>query len=387
MTTRPADPESTTGGGLAWRERLFTTLQKRGAIAVLILVVAIAALTFDNFLTAQNLQNIVLQGAFLGLIVVGMTFVIISGGIDLSVGSILALGGVIAAQTVTIFWPLALILPPLLCGLIGFGNGLLIAKAKMSFFIVTLAGLLGIRGLALALAGERPIRIDGGSPFVWFGQGQILGVAVPIVIVVVAFIVGGLVLARTGYGRVIFAIGGSEESARRMGVAGGRTKTIAYHPTAGAAGAMGCGRVVVASGWGDGSARLMGLPVDRTKIIAYTTSGALAGLAGALLAARLSAGDPNAGLVWELDAISAVVVGGTLLTGGAGSMSGSLAGVLLLSVLQNLINQVGTLGSYTQQLVSGVFLIAVVLVQAYLARKPATIDKGLANRFGVGRLL
>src|SRR5918998_351187 len=224
MTTRPADPESTTGGGLAWRERLFTTLQKRGAIAVLILVVAIAALAFDNFLTAQNLQNIVLQGAFLGLIVVGMTFVIISGGIDLSVGSILALGGVIAAQTVTAFWPLALILPPLLCGLIGFGNGLLIAKAKMAPFIVTLAGLLGIRGLALALAGERPIRIDGGSPFVWFGQGQILGIAVPIVFVVVAFIVGGLVLARTGYGRVIFAIGGRGGGGRGVGGPRGRRK-------------------------------------------------------------------------------------------------------------------------------------------------------------------
>ena len=316
-----------TGGGGAWREQLFTTLQRRGAIAVLVLVVVVAALAFDNFLTAQNLQNIVLQGAFLGLIVVGMTFVIISGGIDLSVGSILGLGGVIAALTVQVFWPLALILPPLLCGLIGFGNGLLIAKAKMAPFIVTLAGLLGIRGLALAFAG-RPIGIDGGSPFAWFGQGQILGVAVPIIIVIVAFAVGALVLARTGYGRVIFAIGGSEESAR-----------------------------------------LMGLPVDRTKIIAYTTSGALAGLAGALLAARLSAGDPNAGLAWELDAISAVVVGGTLLTGGAGTISGSLAGVLLLSILQNLINQLGTLGSYAQQLVSGFFLIVVVVAQAYLTRK------------------
>jgi ribose/xylose/arabinose/galactoside ABC-type transport system permease subunit len=270
----------------------------------------------------------VLQGAFLGLIVIGMTFVIISGGIDLSVGSILALGGVIAAQIVQVSWPLALILPPVLCGLIGFGNGLLIAKAKMAPFIVTLAGLLGIRGLALALAGERPIGIDAGSPFAWFGQGQILGVAVPIVLVLIAFVIAGLVLARTSYGRVIFAIGGSEESAR-----------------------------------------LMGLPVDRTKIIAYTTSGALAGLAGALLAARLSAGDPNGGLALELDAISAVVVGGTLLTGGAGSMSGSLAGVLLLSILQNLINQLGTLGSYAQQLVSGTFLIVVVVAQAYLARK------------------
>ena len=327
MTTRPADPEAT-GGDTVWRERLFEMLQRRGAVVVLLLVVAVSALVFDNFLTAQNLENIVLQGAFLGLIVVGMTFVIISGGIDLSVGSMLALGGVIAAQTVQVFWPLALILPPLLCGLIGFGNGLLIGKAKMAPFIVTLAGLLGIRGLALALAGERPIGIDGNSPFAWFGQGQILNVAVPIVFMVVAFAVGGLVLARTGYGRVIFAIGGSEESAR-----------------------------------------LMGLPVTRTKIIAYTVSGALAGLSGALLAARLSAGDPNAGLAWELDAISAVVVGGTLLTGGAGTMSGSLAGVLLLSILLNLINLLGTLGSYAQQLVSGFFLIVVVVAQAYMTRR------------------
>ena len=331
MATQGATPVQSAAPadkGFTRRERLFGVLRRRGAIVVLFLVVAVASLVFDNFLTMRNLENVLLQGAFLGLIVVGMTFVIISGGIDLSVGSILALGGVVAAQTVQVFWPLALILPPLLCGLIGFGNGLLIAKAKMAPFIVTLAGLLGIRGLALAFAGSEPVRIDGGSAFVWFGQGQILGVAVPIVIVVVAFVVGGLVLARTSYGRVIFAIGGSEESAR-----------------------------------------LMGLPVDRTKIIAYTTSGALAGLAGALLAARISAGDPNGGLAWELDAISAVVVGGTLLTGGAGSMSGSLAGVLLLSVLQNLINQLGTLGSYAQQLVSGFFLIAVVLVQAYLKRK------------------
>jgi ribose/xylose/arabinose/galactoside ABC-type transport system permease subunit len=327
MSTRSADTEGL-GESPAWRERLFTTLQRRGAIVVLILVVAVSSVVFDNFLTEQNLENIVLQGAFLGLIVVGMTFVIISGGIDLSVGSMAGLGGILAALTVPVSWPLALILPPLACGLIGLGNGLLIARAKMAPFIVTLAGLLGIRGLALALAGEQPIGIDGSSPFDWFGQGQILGISVPVIFVIIAFAVGGLVLARTSYGRIIFAIGGSEESAR-----------------------------------------LMGLPVDRTKVIAYTTSGALAGFAGALLAARLSAGDPNAGLAWELDAISAVVVGGTLLTGGAGTMSGSLAGVLLLSILQNLINQLGTLGSYAQQVVSGFFLIVVVVVQAYLSRK------------------
>ena len=314
--------------GPSRRERLFGTLQRRGAIVVLLIVVVVASLRFDSFLTLRNLENIVLQASFLGLIAVGMTFVIISGGIDLSVGSNLALGGVLAALVLPVAWPLALVLPVVVCGLIGLGQGLLIARARMAPFIVTLAGLLGIRGLALAFANEQPVGVENDSPFVWFGQGDILGLAVPIVFMLVAFIVGGLVLVRTRYGQAIFAVGGNEESAR-----------------------------------------LMGIPVDRTKVIAYATSGALAGLAGALLAAQLAAGQPVAGTGWELDAISAVVVGGTLLTGGAGTLSGSLAGVLLLGILQNLINQLGTLGSYTQQLVSGVFLIAVVLVQAYLTRK------------------
>jgi len=328
---RAAEENVPAAGGqasLSRRARIFAVLQRRGAIVVLLLVVAIASLRFDSFLTARNLENIVLQASFLGLIAVGMTFVIISGGIDLSVGSNLALGGVLAALVLPVAWPLALLLPVVACGLLGLGQGLLIAKAKMAPFIVTLAGLLGIRGLALALADEQPVGVDNDSPFVWFGQGEILGLTVPIVFMLVAFAVGGLVLIRTRYGQAIFAIGGSEESAR-----------------------------------------LMGVPVDRTKVIAYATSGALAGLAGALLAAQLAAGQPVAGAGWELDAISAVVVGGTLLTGGAGTLSGSLAGVLLLGILQNLINQLGTLRSYAQQLVSGVFLIAVVLVQAYLTRK------------------
>jgi ribose transport system permease protein len=314
--------------GISRRARLFAILQRRGAIIVLLVVVIVASIRFDSFLTTRNLENVLLQSAFLGLIVVGATFVIITGGIDLSVGSLLALGGVLAALMVPTSTALAVLVPVLVCGLLGCGQGLLIAKAKMAPFIVTLAGLLGIRGLALALAGEQPVGIENDSAFVWFGQGEILGLTVPIVFMILAFAIGALVLTRTRYGQAIFAIGGSEESTR-----------------------------------------LMGLPVDRTKIIAYTVSGALAGFAGVLLAASLAAGQPVAGAGWELDAIAAVVVGGTLLTGGAGTLSGSLAGVLLLGILQNLINQLGTLGSYAQQLVSGVFLIIVVLVQAYLTRK------------------
>ena len=328
----PTPEKSPAQKGLSWQERLFDVVRKRGAIAVLILVVIISSIRFDNFLTANNLENVALQAAFEGLIVVGMTFVIIGKGIDLSVGSQVALSGVIAAYASQVAWPLGLIAPVAACGAIGLFQGLLIAKAKMAPFIVTLSGLLGVRGLALVLSSQKGvpqnIAIKNGSPLLWFGQGQIFGVAAPVIFMLAAFAVGGLVLIRTGYGQATFAVGDSEDSAR-----------------------------------------LMGIPVDRVKIIAYTTNGLLAGFAGVLLAAQLSSGQPTVGQGWELDVISEVVVGGTLLTGGTGTMSGSLAGVFLLNILQNLINQVGTLGSYGQQLVSGGFLIAVVVIQAYLTRK------------------
>ena len=310
------------------RERLFGILQRQGALIVLIVLVVLSAISFDRFLTARNIENILVQSSFLGLIVVGMTFVIISGGIDLSVGSQLALGGVIAGLCVPLFWPLGLIVPPLVTGAIGLLNGVIITKWKLEPFIVTLAALLSVRGLAFAITNERTVGISDVPAFTWFGRGEILSARVPIIIALLAFIIGGIVLNRTAYGKAVFAIGGDESAARLMGIA-----------------------------------------VDRTKMIVYTVSGMLAGLAGALLAARLSAGQPVAGPGWELDAIASVVVGGTLLTGGAGSMSGSLIGVLLLGMLRNLINQVGTLSSYWQQVISGLFLLVVVTAQTYLARE------------------
>jgi ribose transport system permease protein len=310
------------------REQIFGAIQRRGALAVLAVVVIVAALTLDGFFTGGNIENILLHASFVGLIAVGMTVVIITGGVDLSVGSLVALGGVLAGLSVGAGWPLALIVPTLACGIIGLVNGLLIAKARLPFFIVTLAGLLGFRGLALVLSGAQTIPISGSPAFVWFGQGEIFGLDVPIIIMLVTFVVGALVLNRTRYGEALFAVGGSEEAAR-----------------------------------------LAGVQVDRVKIIAYTASGALSGLAGALVAAWLSAGQPLVGQAWELYAIAAVVLGGTLLTGGAGTMLGSLAGLLLFYTIQNVINQVGTLTSYTQQVVTGAFLIVVVAAQTYLTRK------------------
>ena len=313
---------------IARRERLFGLLQRHGALIVLIIIVALSALSFERFFTTRNIENILVQTSFLGLIVVGVTFVIISGGIDLSVGSQLALGGVIAGYCVPVFWPLGLLVPPLITGAIGMVNGLIITKWKLEPFIVTLAALLSVRGLAFAITNEKTIGIPRESAFTWFGRGDIFGIRVPIIITLLAFVVAGIILTRTKYGKAIFAIGGEESAARLMGIA-----------------------------------------VDRAKITAYTVSGMLAGLSGALLAARLSAGQPVAGPGWELDAIASVVVGGTLLTGGAGSMSGSLAGVLLLGMLRNLINQVGTLSAYWQQVVSGLFLLVVVTAQTYLTQQ------------------
>jgi len=330
MSTNAAGtaPAGTTADRAGRRDKLYSTLQRHGALAVLILIVAISAFAFDRFFTFGNLENIVAQSAFLGLIAVGMTFVIISKGIDLSVGSLLALGGVLAAYSVKVAWPLALVIPVLACGVIGLINGLLIAKGKMAPFIVTLAALLGVRGLVLAIAGERTIGISGAPAFTWVGRGEVLGIDVPIFIMVLAFAIGMVVLNRTGYGQAIFAIGGSEDAAQ-----------------------------------------LMGIPVDRVKIIAYTVSGALSGLAGALLAARLSAGQPVAGAAWELDAIAAVVVGGTLLTGGQGGAGQTLIGVLLLGMIFNLFNLEGTISPWWQWVLRGAFLLGVVLVQGRLQKR------------------
>jgi ribose/xylose/arabinose/galactoside ABC-type transport system permease subunit len=311
-------------------DRIFGLIQERGAFAVLAALVLICSVAFDGFLTGENLKNILLHNSFLGLLVVGQTFVIISGGIDLSVGSLVALGGVLAAQASGRGVVVALLFPIAVCGAVGLLNGVLVAKGRLAPFIVTLASLLGVRGWALLKSGAVTLPVPGSPALESLGRGEVLGIPAPVWIMLAAFAVGGLVLNRTRYGEALFAVGG-----------------------------------------GDAAARLAGVDVDRVKIVAYVISGALAGLSGALLAGFLNAGQPLVGAQFELYAIAAVVVGGTLLTGGAGSMAGSLAGLLLFGVLQNMINLVGTLTSYVQQMVSGLFLIVVVLIQTYLARKRA----------------
>ncbi|WP_405935610.1 ABC transporter permease [Streptomyces sp. NBC_00726] len=309
-------------------------LQRQGVLVVLLTVVIVASCIYPTtFSTLDNARGVTVQASFLAVVALGMTMVIITGGIDLSVGSVFALGGVLAAWASQ--WGIlpALLVPLVVCGAIGLLNGFLVARAGMAPFIVTLATLLGARGLLLAITdeGATTYLVPKDSAFAELGQGAIRGFGYPVFIALALFGLGGLLLQRTSFGQSIFAVGGSSDAAT-----------------------------------------LMGLPVARTKMLVYTLSGLLAGLAGALNAARLSSGVTIIGVGMELDAISAVVIGGTLLIGGAGSISGTLWGVLLLQVIQNLINQIGSLNSSYQSVVSGGFLIVVVVAQRYLARSRRT---------------
>jgi galactofuranose transport system permease protein len=324
------DPDDSVSSNTMTRaERVAGLVQRRGSIVVLALVVLIASVSFDAFPTIGNAQNIAIQSSFLAIVALGMTFVIISGGIDLSVGSVYALGGVLAAYGIQWGSLVGLLLPLVVCGAIGLLNGVLVAYGRLAPFIVTLATLLGARGLLLAITDEGSTTrlMDREDWLTQLGQGTFLGLGIPVWITVGLFAVGVVVLQRTRFGHSTLAIGGSREAAA-----------------------------------------LMGLPVARNTMLLYVGSGMLAGLAGALAAAYSASGVTIVGEGLELDAIAAVVIGGTLLTGGAGTVGGTLAGVLLLRVIQNVINQVGTLSSHYQSVVSGAFLAVVVAVQAYLSR-------------------
>jgi ribose transport system permease protein len=234
---------------------------------------------------------------------------------------------VLAAYALPYGWWAALLVPALAGGAVGLVDGLLIARAGMAPFIVTLAALLGVRGIALVLA-KNSLVIATPGVFGLIANGQVFGIDNLIWIVLIGFAIAAIVLNRTRYGVAVFAIGGNEEAARMLGV-----------------------------------------PVARIKVLTYVVSGTLAGLSGALLAAHLSSGISTAGQGEELKSIAAAVIGGVLLTGGVGTMAGALSGVLLLGLIENVIDQIGNLSSYYQNLASGVFLLIAVLIQTVLTRR------------------
>lgn len=325
----------TTRGASGVAARAASLLQRQGALIALVLLIILGAVRYDGFLGAYNISTFLRYNSMFGLIALGMTFVIITGGIDLSVGSVVAFGSVIAALLSPqgpVIATLGAVLAAMIIGLI---NGLIITRLNIVPFITTLAMLLTARGLALVFSGNQTVSVDYKSGFVALGQGDLFGIPIPAIILGLAYIVGVIVLNYTPFGRYTLAIGGGEDAAR-----------------------------------------LMGLPVDRVKLICYVMSGALSGLAGVILASQFGAGQPTEGVGWELTAIAAVVVGGTLLTGGLGSVGSTLVGAMLLGLIFNILNFENglagvSLNAYWQSVIRGGFLLVVVLLQNRLARAPS----------------
>ena len=330
QTTLPAEDVAGSGVSETPRERVFALLQRQGGPVVLVIVVVLASIFSSGFASGGNFSTILVGNAYISVLALAETFVIISGGIDLSVGSMFALGGVLAAWGMNHGGSGVAVLLPIAVGLvIGLVQGSLIAYARLAPFIVTLAGLLFARGLLQAISneGSTTYLVPAHSVFAFLGDGTWR----PILTAVVFFAVAAVVLVRTRFGQALFAIGGSENAAL-----------------------------------------LMGVRVRRTKVLVYVLSGTLASVAGMLNASRLQSGVTNIGVGYELTAIAAVVIGGTILTGGSGSMYGTAAGVLLLAVIQNLIGvHLSQYGSSASDLVNGAFLAVVVVLQSFLARRRA----------------
>ena len=302
------------------------SIQKLGPVIGLLLIVVIISVMSPSFLTMNNLFNVLRQVSINALIAFGMTFVILTGGIDLSVGSILALTGAVTAGMMSGGMDpiLAMLLGVLLGVLLGAINGLIIAKGKVAPFIATLATMTIFRGLTLVYTEGRPISGLGDSfTFQMLGKGYILGIPVPVVTMAISFAVLYFILKKTTFGRRVYAVGGNEEASR-----------------------------------------LSGINVDRIKIYVYSLAGGLTAIASLILTSRLNSAQPTAGNMFELDAIAAVVLGGTSLTGGRGWIVGTLVGALIIGVLNNGLNLIGV-SSFFQQVVKG----AVILIAVLLDRK------------------
>ncbi|WP_439630467.1 ABC transporter permease [Shinella sp.] len=254
------------------------------------------AVTTDAFLTAPNLLNIIRQSAPLLIVAAAMTFVITTGGIDLSVGSVLALTATLSAAALQagIPWPLAIVLMLALGGVVGLIQGYFIAYEKIPAFIVTLAGLSVIRGFALLITGGYSIPIEPTSPFVTIGRAWVLGIPAPALIAIVVLLAAYVVFNETHFGRYVTGVGANAEATRRAGV-----------------------------------------NTRRVILWVYILSGTAAAAAGVILSARLGSGSSNAGQGFELDVIAAVVLGGTSLFGGRGSLVGTILGALTVAVLAN----------------------------------------------------
>lgn len=330
---------STAATTAAPRQRVRSPFDRRhlpvlGTFVVLGAMLLIGGMRYNNFLSARVVSNLLINNSFLIVLAVGMTFVILTGGIDLSVGSVLALSAVVTARLLEAGWPPVIVLPlaVLIGSLIGLGSGLFIHVFEVQPFIATLAAMFLARGLCFLIAPQSiPINNEAFVQFAGFGiriaRGAKLtsSVMIALAVLLIAFVI----LHFTKFGRTVYALGGGEQSAM-----------------------------------------LMGLKVASTKVGVYVISGTCAGIGGLLFAMFSRSGYALTGVGMELDAIAAVIIGGTLLTGGVGFVLGSLLGVLVLGLIQTIITFEGTLSSWWTKIVIGVLLLAFVGLQRLLSASP-----------------
>jgi ribose transport system permease protein len=309
--------------------------QKYGVVIAFIALLVILAIASPQFLTMNNMMTLLRQASINGLIAFGMTLVIITAGIDLSVGSALALSGALFAGLVVnlhVPVPLALVIALILGLLLGLLSGVLVGKAKLQPFIATLITMTVYRGLTLIYTDGRPISnltseeyaMSGVLEFI--GRGLVFGIPVPVIILFIAFILFYILLNKTVIGRSIYAVGSNEKTAR-----------------------------------------LSGINTLKVKMFVYSVSGLMSALAALILVSRLNSAQPTLGMGYELDAIAAVAIGGTSMEGGRGKITGTLLGVLIIAVLSNGMNILG-ISSYFQDVVKGLVILIAVLSDRKLSK-------------------
>ncbi len=309
------------------KKYLLKALSEYGVGVALILEIILFSQFSQYFFTADNLLNVTLQVSITAIIAVGMTFVILTGGIDLSVGSVVAVTGIIATSLIKFDFsasPFLLITVSVIVALVfgflsGSAAGFFITKFKVTPFIITLALMTVWRGAAFVYTDGRPVW---GLPemFSVLGGGRFIGIPVPTIIMIIIFFAAHVVLTKTRFGRYVYAVGGNEEAAR-----------------------------------------LVGIKTNKILIAVYSICGLLSALSGILLASRMNSGQPNAGQMYELDVIAAVVVGGTSLNGGRGTILGTFFGAMLIAILRNGLNLLNV-NSYVQQVIVGVVILLAVLL-------------------------
>lgn len=318
------------------KKKFSENAQEYGVVAALLVMVIVLSIISPQFRTVNNLLTLLRQASVNGLIAFGMTLVILTGGIDLSVGSVLGLTGALFAGLIVNFSvpiPLALLIALILGVVLGLVSGFLVGKTKLQPFIATLITLTVYRGFTMIYMDGRPIsnltsdEYVGGSILKFIGQGEVLNIPVPVIILFVSFIMLYILLNKSVLGRKIYAVGSNERTAK-----------------------------------------LAGINTDRVKLFVYGMSGLMSTIAALILVSRLNSAQPTLGTGYELDAIAATAIGGTSMSGGRGKITGTLLGILIIAVLSNGMNILG-ISSYYQDVVKGLVILLAVLVDRFNSDK------------------